>query len=177
MRIAMITRTEEGQTVQQPKVNKAALLAALALAPFAQIANGQCAHGDLDDSGTVDLADYALFVECLSGPGEPPAPPDCERVDFDADGDVDTRDFATFERLLGPSNGALFGHRQFDTGMQPVYVAIGDLDGEILLFWMFFEFTAHEAVIRVTVGLGETEGGGAGPARDRSSSLVIGAAK
>ncbi|MEK6675994.1 MAG: hypothetical protein AABZ47_10115 [Planctomycetota bacterium] len=57
--------------------------------------------GDLDQSGTVDLRDYASFQNCFtgSGPNEVSAP--C--VFFDAeptDGDVDRTDFAAFYAAL-----------------------------------------------------------------------------
>jgi hypothetical protein len=53
----------------------------------------------------LDLADYASFAECLSGPDvapDPVSPPpdsaDCLKdFDFDADDDVDAEDFAAFQ--------------------------------------------------------------------------------
>jgi len=48
---------------------------------------------DVDRDGVVDLADYAGFPGCLTGP-EQPMNAGCERYDFDKDGDVDLADFA-----------------------------------------------------------------------------------
>ncbi len=48
--------------------------------------------GDLDLDGDTDLADYGLFEDCLSGPGEQ-LEPGCEVADFDGDGDADMFDF------------------------------------------------------------------------------------
>ncbi|MFQ5415340.1 MAG: FG-GAP repeat domain-containing protein [Phycisphaerae bacterium] len=117
--------------MHQPNITQAAALAALALAACVRVAGAQCTHGDLDGSGTVDLSDYALLVDCVSGPGQGPAPRGCGPVDADADGDVDVRDFAAFQRVFGATLGArLFPNEQFGTGDEPVSVAIGDLDGD-----------------------------------------------
>jgi len=58
--------------------------------------------GDLDRNGVIDLADHALFHECLVGPtgvaydcGDP-----CLLGDFDGDGDVDLFDAAGFQRAF-----------------------------------------------------------------------------
>lgn len=53
---------------------------------------------DCDQNGDVDLADAALLVNCLNGPGNATAPPACLPEDFDCadvdgDHDVDLRDF------------------------------------------------------------------------------------
>ena len=63
--------------------------------------------GDFDDNGSVDRDDHVALYECLSGPGEIPAPDDpavttCEveclnGFDFDEDRDVDLRDFAELQ--------------------------------------------------------------------------------
>ena len=59
--------------------------------------------GDYAHDGHVDLGDYAVFPECLFGPGVAPAPVppatagDClDAFDFDGDGDVDLQDFGRF---------------------------------------------------------------------------------
>jgi len=59
------------------------------------------AFGDVDADGDVDLTDYAVVAECVTGPQNGPAPASCppcafERSDSDADGDVDLRDVAVF---------------------------------------------------------------------------------
>lgn len=55
--------------------------------------------GDLDGDDDVDLADYELFGECVSGP-EGGLMPGCEGADLDYDSDVDNADFAAFQRLF-----------------------------------------------------------------------------
>ena len=57
---------------------------------------------DLDGDCDVDLADYALFANCLAGPdvSEPPVgcdPDDFAQADLDDDNDVDLEDFAAFQ--------------------------------------------------------------------------------
>jgi len=59
--------------------------------------------GDFDADGFIDLSDYALFSDCLTGPClDPPcgtplyADPCCTVADFDQDNDVDLLDFAAF---------------------------------------------------------------------------------
>lgn len=59
------------------------------------------AFGDVDADGDVDLTDYAVVAECMTGPQNGPAPASCppcafERSDSDADDDVDLRDIAIF---------------------------------------------------------------------------------
>ena len=61
--------------------------------------------GDLDDDGDVDLDDYAVFVDCLGGPGVTTPPGGCSADEFDwadvqPDGDVDLEDFATFQEVF-----------------------------------------------------------------------------
>jgi beta-glucanase (GH16 family) len=59
---------------------------------------------DFDGDGEVDLEDYAVIADCLSGPGAAPAPTpprdalECLTVfDFDDDGDIDLADLGTFQ--------------------------------------------------------------------------------
>lgn len=65
--------------------------------------------GDADGDGVVDLADYVIFADCLSGPEAmpDPAPPrtptEClEAFDFDEDSDVDLVNFAAFAVYFNP---------------------------------------------------------------------------
>lgn len=51
--------------------------------------------GDFDDDGDVDLADFAPFEICFTGPGGAFAP-GCEPGDFDGDADIDCSDWAQF---------------------------------------------------------------------------------
>lgn len=55
--------------------------------------------GDFNEDGVVDLEDFALMENCLTGPT--PGGIGCQSVclgvfDFDTDGDVDLRDYASF---------------------------------------------------------------------------------
>ncbi|HNQ22952.1 MAG TPA: S8 family serine peptidase [Phycisphaerae bacterium] len=52
--------------------------------------------GDLDGDGDVDVNDFVLFADCLSGPGVA-YPEGCADADFDEDGDVDLVDVAAFQ--------------------------------------------------------------------------------
>jgi hypothetical protein len=54
--------------------------------------------GDFEGDGDVDVADYALFSQCLGGPSSAPSP-ECSAFinpDLDDDEDVDLADFSTF---------------------------------------------------------------------------------
>jgi hypothetical protein len=64
--------------------------------------------GDCDNDGDVDLADFALFQACFSGPNRPPTSvTGCAAVDLDDDGDVDLADFGVFQRCFnGPNRAA-----------------------------------------------------------------------
>ena len=65
------------------------------------------ARGDATQDGQVDLDDFAIFADCLSGPGASPAPTppitaaDCRNAfDLDGDGDVDVPDFSAFQMVF-----------------------------------------------------------------------------
>lgn len=61
-----------------------------------------CAFGDLDGSGTVDLADFAEFARCFTGVGGESTPP-CSQADVDGCGAIDLEDFAGFgAAFFGP---------------------------------------------------------------------------
>jgi hypothetical protein len=55
--------------------------------------------GDLDGDGDVDIDDFDLFADCISGP-DVGFPPDCDLADLDGDGDVDLSDFAEFQSVF-----------------------------------------------------------------------------
>jgi parallel beta-helix repeat protein len=61
--------------------------------------------GDYDCIGTVNLADFANWVNCFTGPGPEGAPyaKRCEHFDFEFDGDVDLQDFAGFQLVFNGS--------------------------------------------------------------------------
>jgi len=56
--------------------------------------------GDLNGDLVVDLADYAEWAECQTGPDAGPLPAECEPADFDGDGDADLADFAALGRCF-----------------------------------------------------------------------------
>ena len=56
--------------------------------------------GDADGDGDIDLADFAGFPGCITGPDNPPYTSGCGVFDFDADADVDLNDFGAFSRAL-----------------------------------------------------------------------------
>jgi len=65
------------------------------------------ASADADDSGAVDLLDFAEFGQCFSGSAEPGlpvvCPSGCYNFDFDHDDDIDLPDHADFlTHFAGP---------------------------------------------------------------------------
>ena len=56
-------------------------------------------EGDFDNDGNVDLDDYAIFCECMSGGGGC-TPEQSEACDLSGDGDIDLEDFALFQSLF-----------------------------------------------------------------------------
>jgi hypothetical protein len=58
-----------------------------------------CAPGDVNCDGVIDLADFVAFANCLAGPGVPHGL-GCDLADIDGDGDVDAADFALFQVLF-----------------------------------------------------------------------------
>ncbi len=66
----------------------------------AQLAVEPPLPGDYNGDGVVDLADYAYWDGCMTGPDNGPYPPDCETFDFDEDGDVDAKDFGGFQASI-----------------------------------------------------------------------------
>ena len=60
--------------------------------------------GDCDGDGDVDLADFAYWSECATGPLEPPVYYGwtCAALDTDHDGNIDLADFAALQPLFVP---------------------------------------------------------------------------
>jgi hypothetical protein len=59
-----------------------------------------CRAGDLDNDADVDLRDYALFADCLSGPEAGMIDFRCRAADLDGDGAVDLSDAAIFAYVI-----------------------------------------------------------------------------
>jgi hypothetical protein len=55
---------------------------------------------DLNGDGVVDLADFAVFTTCLTGP-EVAVVAGCEPADLDLDADVDLADFSVMQDKFG----------------------------------------------------------------------------
>ena len=80
-----------------------------------QVTRFSCAGtspGDIDNSGDVDLADYAALSDCLAGPPAPVThtPPWCAddclgAFDADEDQDLDLADVAAFQTLFATTYG------------------------------------------------------------------------
>ncbi len=56
--------------------------------------------GDLNGDSAVNVADFAVFADCLTGPGAAD-PPGCAYADLDGDFDVDLADFAALQQAVG----------------------------------------------------------------------------
>jgi hypothetical protein len=56
--------------------------------------------GDHDCDQSIDLADFAAWDGCMTGPDNGPYDPECEPFDFEYDLDIDLNDFAGFARAL-----------------------------------------------------------------------------
>jgi hypothetical protein len=56
--------------------------------------------GDLDVNGLVNLADHALWTDCMNGP-DVAYPIGCAAADLQVDNDVDLADFADFGNAFG----------------------------------------------------------------------------
>ena len=57
--------------------------------------------GDGDNDSDVDLHDFAVLADCLSGPELPAPSDDCIVFDIAADDDVDLHDFAPVMNSFG----------------------------------------------------------------------------
>lgn len=57
-------------------------------------------EGDFDENGVVDLEDFSILHDCLTGPGVAPSPA-CEPADLTGNGSVDLLDVAAFLALVG----------------------------------------------------------------------------
>ena len=61
----------------------------------ADVAEGQL--GDAENDGDLDLDDYVILSNCVTGPGVTAPTSPCRVMDFDQDGDVDLGDYAGFQ--------------------------------------------------------------------------------
>jgi len=57
---------------------------------------------DLNNDGTVSIADYAIFRSCLQGVDVPVGDAQCADAHFDADSDIDLADFSKFQLRYHP---------------------------------------------------------------------------
>ncbi len=78
------------------------------IADMGAFAVTQALVGDIDADADVDIDDYALFLDCFSGPGVPTPPPGCApgafaAADVEQDADVDFADFSALQRLFDHS--------------------------------------------------------------------------
>ena len=55
---------------------------------------------DFDYNGVIDLADYAGFQLCFTGPEQGPPPANCDMFHVDTDGDIDLVEFAGFATAM-----------------------------------------------------------------------------
>ena len=78
-------------------------LPGIAAVAIAAAPSGAQHFGDSDFNGVVDLADYAAFQECVSGPGMAPSV-GCWLFDFDLDVDVDLDDFGALQRAFATTS-------------------------------------------------------------------------
>ena len=87
---------EDGQVVERYTYDAYGLPTIFDGSAARTLRNG-CGGLDADGDGDIDLADYALFADCITGPAGPLL------GDFDSDGDVDLNDYAEFYACLsGP---------------------------------------------------------------------------
>ena len=63
---------------------------------YVRCVRGPFCPQDLDHDGDIDVADLALFVDCMNGPEEAVSG-GCDAADLSGDGDVDLEDFADFQ--------------------------------------------------------------------------------
>ncbi len=116
-------------------------------------------NGDLDNDNDVDLVDYTLFVDCVTGPEGGPIGATCAAVDFDLDTDVDAVDWSGFQSVfgfVGPPSGLFFGNPEFRVGFAPTGVAAGDLNGDdIPDMAVCFEGSSNDPDgVSILIGLG-----------------------
>ncbi len=77
--------------------------------------------GDSDEDGDVDLNDFGVFAQCLSGEGNTAGAPGCNVFDDDVDGDVDLLDYGAFSRAFSGDCGVSFADQPDDA-----LVCLGD---------------------------------------------------
>lgn len=106
--------------------------------------------GDCDGDCDVDLADFAEFQLCFSGPGAS-AGPGCACADFDDDGDVDLTDFNSFQLSFTgpgvPSNIAELAGNPLDAFPFFEYVRAFNADAPVSIA---IEASVHPALVGQT---------------------------
>lgn len=104
--------TIEGNAMVGATIAQALVVSAMSgghLPVFLELRVPPCA-GDADCNGIVDIADFAAFETCMSGPVcgeafEPPTQHCRDYFDLDGDGDVDMGDFAVLQGAFGGEQG------------------------------------------------------------------------
>lgn len=64
-------------------------------------ADHQPVTADMNCDQAVNLIDYSIFQDCVTGPAGPPPSPECEITDLNDSGAVDMRDFAILQANFG----------------------------------------------------------------------------
>jgi hypothetical protein len=114
---------------------------------------GQCAPGDIDNNGLVDLTDAALLINCLTGPGST-AGDGCDQASLDDDPDIDVQDYATLQGVFG-LHAPLFLNRHLRAaanGPRDTELVDLDLDGDLDLV-IAYQFQSDIGV-RFNLGYG-----------------------
>ncbi len=92
-----------------------------------------CPPGDVNGDDHLDLLDYAVWPDCLTGPNDGPPGNGCSAtVDSDFDQDVDLFDWRKFQSIFGEVfSGDLFPDPQrYPVGESPRSIVVADLDGD-----------------------------------------------
>ena len=82
------------------------IVSLLAYVTVGLLGNARETHGD--SYGGVDMLDYAMFLDCFTGPDGGPVTEECRTFDFDNNNDVDLIDWGDFQAEFtgkGPSAG------------------------------------------------------------------------
>lgn len=97
--------------------------------------------GDADADGDLDLLDYAVYLNCVTGPDGDELGPECEIFDSEPDGDVDLIDFKQFQDFFTGNCDITITEQPID-----VFACVGDsavfdvqAEGENLTYQWFHD--------------------------------------